>query len=144
MKEKGMSIEQVVHAIDIAIHKLPHMESLYKQLKDEVDKLQYIRQGLLNDIAALKYKILILDKTAFSSEQECKRTEQRLQELTDKKDRIEKFIANISNGEGYSNLKQTVKENVKAVLTDNKKLISIAFVALIQTIKADPQMVNII
>src|SRR5215212_698768 len=29
MKEKGMSIEQVVNAADIDIHKLPYMESLY-------------------------------------------------------------------------------------------------------------------
>jgi predicted HTH domain antitoxin len=90
IKQRGMSVEQVVNIVEIAIHKLPHMESLYKQLKDEVDKLQYIRQGLLNDIAALKYKISILDKTAFSSEQECKRTKQQLQELTAQKNRIEK------------------------------------------------------
>jgi hypothetical protein len=76
IKKKGMTIEQVGNTVEIAIHKLPHMESLYKQLKDEVDKLQYIRQGLLNDIAALKYKILILDKTAFSIEQDSKRKEQ--------------------------------------------------------------------
>jgi F0F1-type ATP synthase gamma subunit len=44
----------------------------------------------------------------------------------------------------YSKLKQIVKENVKAVLSENKKLISISFVALIQTIKADPQMVKLI
>jgi hypothetical protein len=62
---------------------------LYKQLKDEVDKLQDIRQGLLNDIEALKYKILILDKTAFSIEQDFKRKYQELQELNDKKDRTE-------------------------------------------------------
>src|SRR5215212_3609767 len=37
MKEKGMSIEQVVNAADIDIHKLPYMESLYRQVKDEVD-----------------------------------------------------------------------------------------------------------
>ena len=76
IKKKGMSIEQVVNAVDTDINKLPYMESLYKQLKDEVDKLQYIRQGLLNDIADLKYKILILDKTAFSIEQDYKRKEQ--------------------------------------------------------------------
>jgi hypothetical protein len=139
-----MSIEKVVNAVDIAANKLPYMESLYKQLKDEVDKLQYIRQGLLNDIAALKYKISILDKTAFSCEQDCKRKEQEIKELDDKKDRLEKFMANILNGEDYSKLKQFIKENVKAVLSENKQLISISFVALIQTLKADPQMVNLI
>src|SRR5829696_8482975 len=41
-------------------------------------------------------------------------------------------------------VKQIITENVKVVLSENKKLISISFVALIQTIKADPQMVNII
>ena len=76
VKKKGMTIEQVLNVVDIAIHKLPHMENLYNQVRDEVDKLQYIRQGLLNDIAALKYKILILDKTAFSIEQDSKRKEQ--------------------------------------------------------------------
>jgi hypothetical protein len=54
------------------------------------------------------------------------------------------LIANILNGEGYSMIKQIVKENIKVVLSENKKLISISFVALIQTIKADPQMVNLI
>ena len=41
MKEKGMSIEQVVNAVEIAIHKLPYMESLYKQAKEQAEKMQY-------------------------------------------------------------------------------------------------------
>ena len=139
-----MTIEQVVNAVDIAIHKLPYMESLYKQLKDEVDKLQNTIQGLLKNIDALKYKISILDKTAFSCEQDCKRKEQQLQELIDKKDRIEKLIANILNGEGYSKLKQIVKENIKAILAENKQVISVAFIALLQTLKTDPEMIKAI
>jgi hypothetical protein len=86
----------------------------------------------------------LLDKIALSSEQECNRKEQEVQELTEQKDRIEKLIANILNGEGYSKLNQIVKENVKAVLSDNKMLISTAFAAMIQTLKADPQMVKLV
>jgi hypothetical protein len=67
-----------------------------------------------------------------------------VQELIAEKYRIEKLIANVLNGEGYSKLNQIVKENVKVVLSDNKKLILISFVALIQTLKADPEMVNLI
>jgi len=89
----------------------------------------------------LERKISLLDRIAFSCEQERMRTEQRVQELIDKKDRLEKLIANILNGEDYSKLKAIAKEN-KVVLSENKKLISISFVALIQTIKADPQMVK--
>ncbi len=76
IKEKHMSVDQVVSSVDIAIHKFPYMESLYEQVKDQVDKMQRTRQMLANDIAGLERKISILDKTAFSCEQECKRTEQ--------------------------------------------------------------------
>jgi DNA-binding CsgD family transcriptional regulator len=104
VKKNGMSIEQVVNAVEIAIHKLPYMETLYRQIKDEVDKMEHTRQVLINDIEARKHKISTLDVIAFSSEQECKRTEQRVQELTAQKDLLEKLIANILNGEGYSKL----------------------------------------
>jgi hypothetical protein len=145
IKKRHMSIEQVVNIVDIAIHKLPYMESLYRQAKEEIDKIQRTRQHLSNDIKSLENKISILDKIAFSSsEQDCKRTEQRVQDLTAQKDRLEKLIANILNGEGYSKLKQIVRENVKAVLADNKKLMSVSFAAIIQTLKADPQMVKLI
>jgi hypothetical protein len=139
-----MSIEQVVNAVEIAIHKLPHMENLYRQTKDEAEKMQRTIQRLASDIAALQFKISLLDKTAFSYEQERMRTELRVQELGDKKDRIEKLIANILNGEGYLKLKQFVKENIKAVISENKELISVSFVALIQTLKSDPQLVKLI
>src|SRR5215212_4034065 len=144
IKKRHMSIEKVVNVVDIAIHKLPHMESLYRQAKDEAEKMQRTIQRLANDIAAKEYKISLLDKIIFSSEQECNRLEQRVQEITAQKDRLEKLIANIVNGEGYSKLMQIIKENVNAILSENKKLISISFVALIQTIKADPQMIKII
>jgi hypothetical protein len=36
-----MSIDQVIDVVEIAIHKLLHVESLYKQVNDEVNKQQY-------------------------------------------------------------------------------------------------------
>ena len=143
IKKRGMSIEQIVNAVEIAIYKLPYMESLYEQVKEQVERMQHIRQGLANDIEARKHKISILDRIAFSSELECKRTEQRVQELTAQKERIERLIANISNGEGYSKLMQIVKENVKVVLSEKRVLISISFAAVIQTLKDNPQTVKL-
>ena len=40
---------------------------------------------IANDIRALEHKISILDKIEISSEQECKRKEQQVQELIDKR-----------------------------------------------------------
>jgi hypothetical protein len=144
IKKRHMSIEQVVNVVEIAIHKLPYMENLYQQAKDQAENMQRTVQRLANDIVGLERKISLLDQTAFSIEQDCRRKHQEIQELIAQKYRIEKFIANILNGEGYTKMNQIAKENVKAVLSENKKLISISFVALIQTIKADPQMVKLI
>ncbi len=44
----------------------------------------------------------------------------------------------------YSKLKQIVKENVKAALSQNKKLISISFVAIFQMLKDHPEMIKLI
>jgi post-segregation antitoxin (ccd killing protein) len=142
IKEKRMSIEKIVSAVDIAANRLPHIESLYRQAKDEAEKMQCTIQRLANDIRALELKISTLDKTALSCELECKRTEQRVQELAIRKDRLEKLIAHVLNGGGYTKLKQIVKENVKAVLSNNKILLSASFAAVIQTLKTHPQTVN--
>jgi hypothetical protein len=96
------------------------MESLYRQIRDQVDKLQYTRQRLANDIETMERKVSILDTTVFSCEQDCNRKEQ-VQELTAQKDRLEKWIANISNND--DELKRLVKENVKAALSENKQVI---------------------
>jgi hypothetical protein len=144
IKEKGMAIDQIVNAVEIAIHKLPYIENIYQQAKDQAEKMQHTVQRLANDIRVLERKISILDKIAITSEQEWKRTEQKVQELTDKKDRLEKLIAHILKGEDCSKLKQIVRENVKAVLSDNKILISISFTALLQTLKSQPQLANLV
>jgi DNA-binding CsgD family transcriptional regulator len=88
IKKRRMSIEQVANIVDTAIHKLPHMETLYQQAKDQAEKMERTVQRLANDISAREYKISILDKIAFSCEQDCRRKHQEIQELTAQKDRI--------------------------------------------------------
>jgi archaellum component FlaC len=55
IKKRRMSIEQVANAVDTDINRLPHMESLYQQAKDQAEKMQRTIQRLANDIKALEY-----------------------------------------------------------------------------------------
>ena len=144
IKKRRMSMKQVIDVVEIAIHKLPHMENLYRQAKDEAENMQRTIQGLANEIEERKNKISFLDRISFTSEQDSKRTQQQVQELIDQKNRIEKLIANISNEEGYSKLVQFVKECVKGVLANNKDLLSVSFAALLQTLKSDPELLKLI
>jgi transposase len=81
-KAYELFFKRLVNVVEIAIHKLPYMENLYGHAKDQVEKMQCTLQRLANNIMALEYKISILDKTAFSCEQDCKIKEQQIQELT--------------------------------------------------------------
>src|SRR5215212_5937243 len=46
IKKRRMSIEQVSNVVEIAIHKIPYMETLYGQVKDQAEKTQLTIQRL--------------------------------------------------------------------------------------------------
>ena len=54
---RGMSIEQIANVVEISLHKLPYMESLYDQAKREVDRLEEKRDYLLFNINSLKKEL---------------------------------------------------------------------------------------
>jgi hypothetical protein len=92
IKKRHMSIEQVVNVVAIAIDKLPYMETLYQQAKDQVEMMERTTQRLANDIEGRENKISFLDKIAFASEQDGKRIQQQVQELIEQKERLEKLM----------------------------------------------------
>jgi hypothetical protein len=65
MKKEDIGIVKVMRAVDFAGDKLPYMENLYRQAKDQAEKMQRTVQRLENDIRALEYKISILHKIVF-------------------------------------------------------------------------------
>jgi predicted DNA-binding protein YlxM (UPF0122 family) len=55
--KRGMSIEQIANVVEISLHKLPYMESLYDQAKREVDRLEEKRDYMLFNIDSLKKEL---------------------------------------------------------------------------------------
>ena len=53
--------------------------------------MQHTVQRLQNDIEDRKNKISLIEKIAFSCKQECRRTEQQVQELTAQTERLGKI-----------------------------------------------------
>ena len=54
---RGMSIEQIANVVEISLHRLPNMESLYDQAKREVERLVEKRDYLLFNINSLKKEL---------------------------------------------------------------------------------------
>jgi prophage DNA circulation protein len=145
IKKRGMSKEQVAKVVEIAIHKLPYMESLYIQAKDQAEKMQRTIQQLENYLHTLNDEIVSAKALLNSYHGLCERKRQEAENLNNEISRLEALVSRFkSNNEGYSNLRQIAKESVKAVLLEKRVLISISFAALIQTLKANLQMVKLI
>ena len=74
----------------------------------------------------------------------CKRKRKEAENLNNELSRLEALVSHFKiKDEGYSNLKQIVKENVKVMLSEKRVLISISFAAVIQMLKDNPQMVKL-
>ena len=57
---RGMSIEHIANVVEISLHKLPYKESLYDQVKREVDRLEEKRDYMLLNINSLKKELVQL------------------------------------------------------------------------------------
>ena len=108
MKEKGMNINQVGNVVDTAIHKLPYMESLYRQAKDEVDKMQRIRQETENNLHTLNDEITSCKALLNSYHALCERKRQEAENLNNEISRLDALVTHFKrNNEEYLNQKES-------------------------------------
>jgi hypothetical protein len=138
-----MSIENGVNTIDIDIHKLPYMESLYKQAKDEVDKMQRTRQETENYLHNLNDEIASAKALLNYYHISCERKRQESENLNNDISRSQVLVARFkSNNEEYLKIEKTVEEKVKSVLTDNKQILQFALASIIESIGRNPDKYN--
>src|SRR5919112_518954 len=116
-----MSIDNVVNAVDIAIHKLPYMESLYGQVKEQVDKMQYKIQGSNKDLNTLNDEIASAKVLLNSYHMLCERKRQ---------------------DEEYLKITKGAEEEVRNILTDGKVLLQFALASIIEAMRRNPDKYN--
>jgi hypothetical protein len=92
MKERRMNKEQLFNVVDIAIHKLPHMESLYRQAKDEVDRMQRTRQETENNLHTLNDEIASSKELLQSYHISCQHKRQESEKLNNEISRLETLV----------------------------------------------------
>jgi chromosome segregation ATPase len=103
-----MSIEQVVNVTDTAVNSLPHMESLYIQAKDEVNKMQRTRQQLENYLHTLNDEIASAKALLNSYHTLCECKRQEAENLNKDISRLETVISRFKiNNEEYLNQKES-------------------------------------
>ncbi len=138
-----MSVDQVVNAIDTAIHKLPHMESLYEQAKDQAEKMQRTIQRLENYSHTLNDEIARAKALLNSYHVLCERKMKEAENLNNELSRLEALVSHFKiNNEEYLKIKQRAEEEVSKFLTDGKVLLQFALASVIEAIRRDSNKYN--
>jgi hypothetical protein len=143
IKKKGMTIEQIGNVVDTDINRLPHMETLYEQVKDEVDKMQHTIQRLENYSHTLNDEIASAKALLSSYHTLCDRKRQESEHLNNDISRLENIISQFkNNNEEYLKIKKGVEEEVRIVLTDSKVLLQFALASIIEAIRRNYDKYN--
>jgi F0F1-type ATP synthase membrane subunit b/b' len=143
IKKRRMNIEQVVNAVEIAIHKVPYMENLYKQAKDQAEKMQRTVQRLETYLHTLNDEIASAKALLNSYHKLCERKRQELENINNEASRIVTLVNRFkNNNEEYIEIKKTVEEEVSKFLTDGKVLLQFALASVIEAIRRDSDKYN--
>jgi hypothetical protein len=122
-----MNIEQVGNVVDIAASKLPYIESLFEQAKEEVDNLKDRKLYLLKDVDFLSARVSRLQETVYSLEQNCRRRkaeEQGIQEFDDPKEMMINILSAIIINHVQSLVNGTLSSSVPASSSSSNCIVS--------------------
>jgi hypothetical protein len=85
-RKDGLSTEHVLKAVKIADGKLPYIESRYKECQNQVERLEYKKQTLQDEIISQKQVLESYDRC-------CIRQRQEIENLYNQKKQLEEAVA---------------------------------------------------
>jgi hypothetical protein len=144
-KRKGMAIKQVVNLLEMSNNDLPAIEERFKRLRNDVGILQFRKHTLERNLHQLNNQIASTSRLLNSLRISCSRERREIENLCNEKARIEDLVTQFkNNNEDYNKIKQTAEEKVKDVLTNNKLLLKFAALSVIESLRMNPELCNVV
>ena len=144
-KAKGMGVQQVVDSLTIANNDLPAIEERFKKLRDDVSMLQSQKHACKRNVYQLNNQIATTSRTLASFRISYERERREIENLCNEKAKLESIVIEFkNNNEEYLKVKQAAEEKVKSVLTTGKILLKFATASVIESLKRNPELCNIL
>jgi chromosome segregation ATPase len=126
----------LVKALAIADKELPYLEEKCELLKIENNDLESKKQQSKNELHNLKDEIASSKELLKSYTSSCERKRQESESVNNEISRLEVLVTRFkSNNEEYLEIKSTVEDILKNVLTDGKVLLHKAVFSIIETLQ---------
>jgi chromosome segregation ATPase len=136
-KEKSVTPEQIMKLIQMAdsIHKLQeklqHLQSEVVEMgmRKSVGKEQL--KTLQNEIETAQEKLTMVNRASNMKYEE-------LSDICSQIRKVENYLKKLKGGQDYQELESIVRSEVGEILSDNKKLLQSALVAVVVALRNDP------
>ena len=143
-KGKGIGVQQVVVALEIANNDLLAIEERFKRIRNDVIILQFQKHICKRNLYQLNNQIPSTTRLLSSLRISCKRERTEIKNLCNEKARLEAIVTEYkSNNEEYLKINQVAEEKVKDV-TNGKLLLKFATLSVIESLRNNPELCNII
>ncbi len=138
-KAAGLNVEDVTRIMRIANDNLFSLEYRYQNLKSEVYSLELEKQNLVKIIQSYDSQATALGKTLDSYFIHCEQEEIKLADLQMKRMREENLVRQFQNNWDYLKIKKIVDERVHHALSDGRRILELAALSLIDSIRDNPE-----
>jgi hypothetical protein len=134
----GMDLKHVKRLLEVANGKLPKVEQMHKNLYKDVMNLNQKKRDVEAAILKLNGDYIFLRNTADHQRLECEKLESEKRSLYLKKIKLESAIKELQNIQEYTKIEIIVKQQVNKMFGDEKKLLTLAFEAIIESLLDNP------
>ena len=142
-KAAAMSTDHVVTLLKIANSNLPALENRYEKLRRNVDYLESKTLDTNITLEELKSRIQNAKQMLDYYHLSCQKEVSKMLQLHRQNIGLEGLLRQFkNNNEDYIRIEYVAKQTVRSVLSDNRQLLKLALLSLIESLSADPIKFN--
>lgn len=136
----GYNTSHVVWLLGVADKGLPEITKRYNDLKSAVDSLEAEKLSLIRLNQDYRAQTKALGRSFDNYCLQCEQEEKRLSDLRSKRMKEEALVRQFeNNNREYVKITRTIEEKVRATLTNRKKLLELAALSIVESIRKHPE-----
>lgn len=143
MKDEGVSPRQLVDAAN-CLEQLSLLERRLKNISHDIQSKENQKQAQMNELSLIRNDITLARQEADSYAQIIDANKEEIAKLRHRLQELESLIAILKNTGEYRRIERAAEVAARKILQDNKLILEIALGAVIQALKDDPDLQQVI
>jgi hypothetical protein len=137
-KKEDITTEQIINLLKIA-NDIQFLEKRSEWLANEIKDLELRKMEAREELEGFNTKIANAKEDLFDMKSACKQIYAEFERVVNLKRNLEAMVKHFkSTDEDIFEIEYIAEEKVKNVLTDNKKLLEFALIAVVEALRKDP------